>query len=323
MGNSVRDDRFQAIGSRDCGNISLQCQGEVIELAKHLAGQENALRPFLETLVGELEQNRITLPTLPATVTRVLALTSQREIEIAGLAAVVESDVALTTKVVGIGNTAYFARAGGPASSVEESLMRMGTQRAFNIVLMTALRGQLVPEGPLHAHAEDLWRTSLRAGVVCQNVLSEVPPWEKTGFLLGLLHSIGRWAILGFASTLSARGWTDRSLRSEILDATGDALEGPLGGLVVDSWGYSTEFSLAIRNFRHPRQCASDARALAELLSVSILISDRLDEGWFPDSEYADERLLSQLVSAGIDAARLMEIAEEATVSFEVLSKVS
>lgn len=49
-------------------------------------------------------------------------------------------------------------------------------------------------------------------------MLAEVPPWEKLGFLLGLLHQMGQWAIVGFASTLSQRGWTDRSLRAEILD---------------------------------------------------------------------------------------------------------
>lgn len=323
MGKSLQDERFQAIGTRDTGNISLECLGEVIELAKHLAGQESVLRPFLDTLVGELEQNRITLPTLPATVMRVLDLTAEREVEIPSLASVVQSDVALTAKIVGIGNTAYFARAGGPASSVEESLMRMGTQRAFNVVLMTVLRAQLVPDGPLHDYAEELWLDSLRTGVVCQNVLAEVPPWEKTGFLLGLLHSIGRWAILGFASTLSVRGWTDRSLRSEILDTAGDALEGPLGGMVIDSWDYSREFSLAVRNFRNPKGCEGNARVLAEMLSVSKLISERLADGWFPDPEYPDARLLSKLESVGVDADRLMEIAEDSTVAFEVLSKIS
>jgi HD-like signal output (HDOD) protein len=113
---AVQDEQNQAIGSRNTGAILLVCQGEVIELAKLLATDESTLRPFFETLAEG-----------------------------------VESDAALLTKIVGIGNAAYFARAGGPTSSVEEALMRMGTRRAFDIVLMTGLRAQLMPEGPLHA----------------------------------------------------------------------------------------------------------------------------------------------------------------------------
>jgi hypothetical protein len=52
-------------------------------------------------------------------------------------------------------------------------------------------------------NAENLWHDSLRTGIACQSVLEEVPSWEQSGFLLGLLHVMSRWAIVGFAATPS------------------------------------------------------------------------------------------------------------------------
>ncbi len=313
---------YRTVGLKDCGEVSLACQSEVIELAKHLALQEATLRPVLETMVSEIEQDRIRLPSLPAAVTRILDMAADHDVELPELAEIVELDVSLTAKIVGTGNTAYFARAGGPVSSVHEALMRIGTQRAFDVVLMTAVRSQLIPEGTLKERAQDLWLQSLRTGLACQRVLAEVPPWEKSGFLLGLLFAIGRWAILGFASSLSQRGWSDRSLRPEILDSVGDALEAPLGGLVIESWGYSEAFSGAIRNYLRPSQCKGDALLLAQALQAATVISGRVAQGWLPDPDFPDQVLLSKLEVLGIDADRLIEVVDEVTTGFEVLSKI-
>ncbi|MFT5444265.1 MAG: HD-like signal output (HDOD) protein [Myxococcota bacterium] len=319
----MADERLQSVGRMDSGEISLACQSEVIELAKLLSTQESSLRPFLETMVSELEQNRIELPTLPATASRVLDLAASSDIELSDLTAVVELDVSLTAKIVGIGNTAFFARAGGPVASVHEALMRMGTRRAFDVVLMTALRAKLVPAGALHAYAVDLWAESLRAALTCQHLLAERPPFEKSGFLLGLLHGIGRWAVLGFATSLSQRGWHDRSLRREIIDSVGDALEGPLGGLVVDSWSYSPDFCLAIRNYARPAECEGDAFELANALHLATVIARKFESGWLPDPEAPDTALLAKLERLGVDAERLGQIATEVGESFEALSKIN
>ncbi len=316
------DERYEAIGFQDCGSLLLAYQGEVIEIAKHLAVQEPALRSFLETMVHELEQDRMRLPRLPVTVTRVLDLAADPDTEVADLVATVELDATLAAKVVGIANSSAFRGVGGPVSSVDEALMRIGTRRAFDIVMMAALRSELIPEGVLSERAEDLWRRSLRCALVCQYLLDEVPPWQRSGFLLGLLHAMGQWAILGFATTLSQRGWTDRSLGPEVLDPVADALEGPLGGLVVESWEYPEPFTQAVRHCRQPERCTGEGIALGRAISLACKFSERFAEDEIPDFEEIEADVEADLKALGIERKRFVEIAEAAFAAFDVLGEL-
>lgn len=110
---------------------------------------------------------------------------------------------------------------------------------------------------------------------------------------------------------------SDRHLKSQVscwgcFTGSGDALEGPLGGLVVDSWNYS-----------RPSQCEGDAFEIANALHLATVIARKLESGWLPDPEAPDTALLAKLERLGVDADRLGQIATDVGGSFEALSKIN
>ena len=316
------DNRLHSIGLNDTGDIALGCQGEVIELAKYLSSQDAELRRFLDALVAEIEQGRIVLPVLSETLTRVLDLVAEPDSEVSDWVKVVELDVSLAIKVVGVANNAYFSGPGGPASSVHEALMRMGTRRAADVIVMTALRSQFMHTGALKQPAEDLWLRGMLTALTCGQLLEEIPPWQRAGFLLGTVQGIGSWAVLGFARTLEDRGWGEYALRREILDPVCDALEGVLGGLVIQSWGYSRDFALAVRHCKLPSQSESPDSPLVMALHTADRITRLIEAGWTPYPDAPDPDLSALLESLGLEADALISIVSETLGSFEVMSKL-
>lgn len=191
---------------------------------RRLIYAEGPSAPFLEEVVNALRADELRLPILPDSVSRVMRLIDKPEVNMGELAQLVELDPALAVKTVGVANSAYY-RGAEPAVSVHQALMRMGLSHARNVVVAVALRSSLFKVAGYEREAQDVWLHSLYTALGTQAVLSEIPPWQDNGFLLGLSHDIGRIAMLSFAAEARIR---DRKHRSPDL-AVGDALAHHIG----------------------------------------------------------------------------------------------
>ena len=81
------------------------------------------------------------LPALSTTVTQLLAMLSDEGLEINDLATVIEQDPALTARIIGLANAAYFAQP-RPITSVTEAIIRvLGLQMVKTLALSIALCG--------------------------------------------------------------------------------------------------------------------------------------------------------------------------------------
>ncbi len=81
------------------------------------------------------------LPALSTTVTQLLAMLSDEGLEIVDLAKVIEQDPALTARIIGLANAAYFAQP-RPITSVTEAIIRvLGLQMVKTLALSIALCG--------------------------------------------------------------------------------------------------------------------------------------------------------------------------------------
>ena len=82
--------------------------------------------------------------------------------------------------------------------------MRMGVREARTIVVVVALRSTVLRSPGLGDQARQLWKHSLLAASATQEITAELPPWETSGFLAGLLHDLGNLVVLAFVSELPA-----------------------------------------------------------------------------------------------------------------------
>jgi putative nucleotidyltransferase with HDIG domain len=158
-----------------------------------------------ELLLQQLEQ----LPTLPTVAVRVLELTSQEKTSAKDVVAVIESDPALTTRILRVVHRAD----GGLRSdinSIERAVVFLGFEAVRNAALAVGVfetfgpsaqdKATLAPGGR-RFNREDFWKHCL--AVACMSELlaermkaSGKPTVEPSdAFVAGLLHDIGKVAI--------------------------------------------------------------------------------------------------------------------------------
>ena len=293
-----------------------------IAAARGLSQADPTFARWVDPFARAIKRKRLRLPSLPPTVHRILKLIESADADLDELAAAVGSDPALATRIMGVANSSFF-RGASEVGSVRDALMRMGVREARTIVIVVALRSTVLRSPGLGDLAHGIWRHALLTATACQEISAELPRWESSGFLAGLVHELGQLAVLAFASELPA--WQDDGAvpSPAVVSTLADATLVSLGAMILESWGFPAPFCDAVFGQRSPEQVAGDARELAAAIDLGHRIAQRIERGWPKSADDLEPELIGSGARLGLDADRLTDIAGDAEASFEALNKLS
>ncbi len=293
-----------------------------IASARALAEREPGQARWVKPLVRAIRRRRLELPTLPPTVERVVKLIEENEVDVDELADAVSGDPALATRIMGVANSSYF-RGASEVPSVREALMRMGIREARTIVIVVALRSTLLRAPGVGDAAHRIWRHSLLTASAAQEITLELPPWQASGFLAGLLHDIGQLVILAFVSQLAAWEDDETLLRPEAVDAIRAATHEALGAMVLASWGFPPAFCEAVYAHHDATRASGAAAPLAQAIELADRLAHQVEAGWPEAVAEIAEPLCALGARLGLSPERLADVAGEAEANLEALVKLS
>lgn len=214
---------------------------------------------------------------LPAAATRVLSLVQDPDVGISTIMETIEYDPVLTTEVLRLANTAYFA---GPRAveSLRDAGVLFGTQRILQLVLATAvfpiahqpLRGYDLPAGQLIRHSMAVAIGAEQLAELCGT------PAPNHTFTSGLLSDIGKIVLGSFLEVdaapvvelASTKGFSFEVAERQILGI--DHAE--VGALLLESWNVPENIIDTVRWHHDPDQSAGDHYA-ADLVHVASQLS--------------------------------------------------
>jgi len=162
--------------------------------------QESQRAARLELILQQLEA----LPTLPAVATRLLQLTGSDDADARQVIELVESDQALTAKVLSLCRTADKGLTEA-VTTVDRAVLLLGFEAIRNAVLSIKVVEVFADEpeqdgGPTTRFSVPaFWRHSLAVAIAAEMIASairkpaELPPSEA--FVCGLLHDVGKLAL--------------------------------------------------------------------------------------------------------------------------------
>jgi HD-like signal output (HDOD) protein len=135
------------------------------------------------------------LPPLSFTATRLLELSADPDVEVDDLAAVIEQDPALTARILGVANSAYFGQV-NPVLSVETAIIRvLGFNMVKSLALSIAMAGifdtSKCPSFDLETYWCEALGTAQLARALGSNLTEEERPNLDGVYLSGLLHTLG------------------------------------------------------------------------------------------------------------------------------------
>ena len=219
-------------------------------------------------------QDILLLPPLPAIACKLLALVGRDDCDIAALSALIEQDPGLAARIVGIANSAYFARR-TPICSVSEAIVRvLGLNLvrgiAIGIALSKPFDASACPAFQLDRYWYRALQTANLAGYLAS--LTRLSDTERDClFLCGLLHNLGQIVLVhAFPDRMNRvfQLWAEQptlsllSLQTQHVAMT----EIEAGTIIAHRWQLPANVADVIE-FRHDPLHAGDATPLVQLIA--------------------------------------------------------
>ena len=217
------------------------------------------------------------VPGLPVTPMRVLQLANDPESGIAEIMKAIEFEPGLTSNVLRLANSAYFA---GPRSiaTLREAGVRLGVQRIVQLVLACVIspmarqpiKGYDLPAGQLLDH---LIATAVGAEELARRVGVVMPPET---FTAALLHDIGK-VVLGTFAGVDARPIVQKAIEDSIpFDTAEERILGinhaDVGALLLEAWQLPSGIAEVVRWHHHPDKTKGN-RLAVDLVHMAVNLS--------------------------------------------------
>ncbi len=238
------------------------------------------------------------VPAFPASVHKILDLTSSADCSPKELVKIIEYDPILTIKVLKLVNSAYFGLS-REVTSVGHAVVYVGINTIKNVAISVATAGVLPKENKAGLDMDEFWLHSLTVGVIGRLLAKKhmvLQTQQANYFVAGLLHDIGEVLFAHFTPddyqpVVQAKQKVSAPLykiEKKILGVT----HSQLGGMVAERWQLPPDLIKAIRN-HHRIDSLPEACDLEIAISCANHISHYLKDRQL--DEYAELPELSQV----------------------------
>lgn len=137
---------------------------------------------------------KIDLPSVPATLARIIQITNSPDASAEKVAAVVMLDQSLATKVLRIANSALYGRR-VRAETISDAVVTLGFSSIRNLAASASVVDALFPKQMFPGFSwDDMWVHSVTCAVGSEVIYSRVARTSgaEVAFVAGLLHDVGK-----------------------------------------------------------------------------------------------------------------------------------
>lgn len=218
-------------------------------------------------LLQDLEQDQLVLPSLPDVAVRLGRAMRDENTSARKLANVIQTDPAITTKLIRAANSPLYA-GGTPVESCAEAIIRLGPDTTHKLVLTFALRELFITRSSvLKQYMYMLLEHSVKVGAVSYvlaRISDEFNP--EHALLAGLLHDIGNVAILSYAERFPVVANDDEKLKQVM-----SAMRGAIGSAILRRWGFIDDMILVAQEAENWLRTHEGKADYADLVIIAQL----------------------------------------------------
>jgi HD-like signal output (HDOD) protein len=254
---------------------SAQPQGSArFQLPEKVSAGSWQAHPLVTDLARQIRNNSLQIPPLPGIAVKVRRALARDDVEMADVATIISADPAIAGRLIAVANSAVFGAASN-VDSVQGALVRMGLNRAQNIVISLATRNLYVTREPLiKAQLLSCWRHAIDIAALAA-VLGELTPGldEGVGMLIGLLHEIGAVPIL-----LAAREYPDLVATPGVLSDILQGMAPTVSQKILTDWDFADAFihaALEAENWWHEHDGDADFTDVLIVAHLHALVKER------------------------------------------------
>jgi putative nucleotidyltransferase with HDIG domain len=231
------------------------------------------LRRFTMTRRDEILEKIHTVPAMPTSASKVLSLLKDPGVDIKELLEAIEYDQGLTSNILRLANSVYFA---GPRSiaSLRDAIVRLGMNRIFQLVITSAItpfarqsiKGYDLPRGALLEHSVVV---AIGAEELAGALKTKLPP---QAFTAGLLHDLGKVVLGTFlevdSEPISQMAFSEQISFEKAEYAVLGINHAETGAALLESWNLPSTIVDVVRWHHEPSKASGDP-LVADLVHVA------------------------------------------------------
>ena len=231
----------------------------------HSIGPKETARPVPTTtgqiyseIVSLINKNQTDLPSLPRLYIKFRQLIASKAgfNEIIGL---LKKDIAISAEIIRRSNSAYY-KGFAAKKSLEEAVARMGYDAIVQVVTELSIRKFFTMSiKKYRSLIENLWKHSISCAYAAE-FLSKMLKFDLKGdpFLMGLLHDIGKLALLQIIAEMERKGNFKDGIHSIMLVNILEDYHSQLGAKLLEKWKFDECYINIALNHHNPESVSSD-----------------------------------------------------------------
>ncbi len=259
---------------------------------------------ILERVGQTVRALEVQLPHLPSTSMVVMDMAANPSIEIKDMVASISQDPVLSSRLMQMANSVIY---GGkePVESLQEAVMRVGMRALRSQIFSMSMRQVIFRNRQLSAYAEEMWRQSYSVGQICRALAPIVGMEAEKAFLLGLLHDVGKIALI---SVLQREAKNGSDITPSLVGKAFMEHHEFAGRAMATKWKLSDEF-ISVAGQHHDFKSNEDYPRSAAIVCLAHQLDLLLSIG---DSSYWKPEQYKQMDFLGLNEDQRYEILNQA-----------
>lgn len=165
-------------------------------MGEQMQDDNQQAEPELEALLNQaIAEGFVEVPILPEVANKAFMLANDKESDASQMARLIESDPSLAGHVMRIANSAAYTPMSN-LTSLQQAIARLGMVTVSEIAISAVLNAKLFNTPGYEGYAEAIWQQALATSLWAKEIASHCNVNVEVAFLAGLIHSIGRPAVL-------------------------------------------------------------------------------------------------------------------------------
>jgi HD-like signal output (HDOD) protein/signal transduction histidine kinase len=260
-------------------------------------------------------RNRLLIARLPAMPQILIKLIEHLQADDAGmpeLAALIAKDAGMTSKILTVANSSAYHR-NARTVGLEQSLVSLGTDMIKTLVISESVF-QTFSSFP-HSGSTDLrsfWKNSLTTAVLARDIARQMDyPHVEEAYLAGLLHNVGRLALLATAPKEYAYNFMARDDEDlcAVEQRTLQITHSEAGAWLIERWHLDSFLADSVLYHHEPIARLESAHPLIRIVRLAHLLGCHREQ----DGQELDDA--AQL--CGLDGGTLEQVAKTAARQVE------
>lgn len=245
---------------------------------------------FVSLLGLELENNDISLPSLPDVVTKIRQMLESDNADFDQISQAVSVDPVLVSRLFVVANSAFYNRANIKIDTLEGAIGRLGIEVVRSTAMSVAMKQLYASDKHSHAAKQlrAIWARGMKLSCMAFSVAKEVPSAnEETAYIAGLMHEVGKLYIV-----TKAEEFPDILGDQKSLDAMFREWNGQISKSIIESWGFSDEIAESADPEHHRNEDQESEPQMVDVVWVARkLVSDIDAAAIEPDEDAAFVKL--------------------------------